>query len=86
MDQAVNDFEHSLDSILTDSVDMPELHVSFEEADTMTSSVSSGYLCLVSTHSNNSSLQSAPSINVVNYGARLGNYLYHWWGKCLPPS
>ena len=31
MDQAVKDFEHGLDSILTDPVDPPELDVSFDD-------------------------------------------------------
>ena len=41
MDQAVKDFEHGLDSILMDSVNTPELAVSFNKADAMSSSVSS---------------------------------------------
>ena len=54
MDQAVNVFEHGFDSIVTDFVDMPELEVSFDKADAMPSSVSSGYLCPVSNHYDNS--------------------------------
>ena len=62
LDQAVKDFEHGLDSICTGSVDIPEMEVSFEEADAMPSSVSFTFLCLVSTHSDNCRLQLAPSI------------------------
>ena len=40
MDQAIVDFEHGLDSILTDSVNVLELDTSFDEADAMVSSVS----------------------------------------------
>ena len=62
LDQAVADFEQGLDSILTDSLKTPELDTSLEEPDAVTSSVSSGFLCLVSTLSNNSKLQLASSI------------------------
>ena len=61
LDQAIKDFEHGLDSILTDSVDTPELDASFDEADVMPSSVSLQFLCFISTHSDNSRLQTAPS-------------------------
>ena len=54
LDQAVADFEQGLDSILTDSLETPELDTSLEEPDAITSSVSSGFLCLVSTLSDNS--------------------------------
>ena len=54
LDQAVADFEEGLDSILTDSLKTPELDTSLEEPDVITSSVSSGFLCLVSTLSDNS--------------------------------
>ena len=62
------DFEHGLDSILTDFIDIPELDESFEEVDAMPSSVSSGFLCSVGTI----------------YGPRLGLYfyLYHMQIKC----
>ena len=62
LDQAVADFEQGLDSILTDSLETPELDTSLEEPDASTSSVSSGFLCLVSTISDNSKPQLAPSI------------------------
>ena len=62
LDQAVTDFEQGLDSILTDSLETPELDTSLEEPDAITSSVSSGFLCLVSTLSDNSKPQLAPSI------------------------
>ena len=57
LDKTVEDFEHGLDSILTGSVDTP-----FFEADAMPSSVTSGFLCSVSTHADNSRLELAPSI------------------------
>ena len=64
LDQAVADFEQGLDSILTDSLETPELDTSLEEPDAITSSsVSSGFLCLVSTLSDNSKLQFSPSIH-----------------------
>ena len=63
LDQAVTDFEQRLDSILTDSLKTPELDISLEEPDAITSSVSSGFLHLVSTVSDTSKLQLAPSIH-----------------------
>ena len=62
LDQAFKDFELGLDSILTDPVNTPELEASFDEADAISSSVSSVFLCLLSTHSDNSGLQLAPGI------------------------
>ena len=62
LDQAVADFEQGLDSILTDSIETPEFDTSFDEPDAITSSVSSGFLYLVSTISDTSKLQLAPSI------------------------
>ena len=56
-DQAVADSECGLDSILTDSVNTLELDVSFDEEDTMQSSVPSGFLHLLSTISDNCRLQ-----------------------------
>ena len=50
---AVEEFEHGLASIFTDSVNTPELDTSFEP-DTVAFSVSSGFLYLVSTLCNNS--------------------------------
>ena len=61
-DQAVADFKQGLDSILTDSLRTLELDTSLEEPVAITSSVSSGFLHLVSTLSDNSKLQLAPSI------------------------
>ena len=52
-----------MDSILTDSLKTLELDTSLEEPDAITSSVSSGFLHLVSTLSDNSKLQLAPSIH-----------------------
>ena len=62
LDQAVADFKHGLDSILTDSLETLELDTSLEEPDAITSSVSSGFLHLVSTLSDNSKLQLDPTI------------------------
>ena len=62
LDQAMADFEQGLVSILTDSLEKPELDTSLDEPDAITSSVSSGFLCLVSTLSGNSKLQLAPCI------------------------
>ena len=62
LDQAVTDFEQGLDSIITDSLETPELDASLDEPDVIPSSVSSGFLCLVITLSDNSKLQLAPSI------------------------
>ena len=61
-DQAVADFEQGLDSILTDSLETLQLDTSLDETDAITSSVSSGFLHSVSTLSDNSKLQLAPSI------------------------
>ena len=63
MDQDAADFEQGLDSILTDSLKTSELDSSLDEPDVVTSSVSSGFLYLVSTLSDNSKLQRAPSIH-----------------------
>ena len=62
LDQAVADFKQGLDSILTDSLETPELDTSLEEPDAITSSVSSGFLPSVSTLSDNSKLQLTPTI------------------------
>ena len=51
-----------MDFILTISLETPELETSLDEPDATMSSVSSGFLCLVSTFSDNSKLQHAPSI------------------------
>ena len=57
LDQAVADFEQSLDSILTDPLETPELDTAITSP-----SVSSGFPCLVSTLSDNSKPQLSPSI------------------------
>ena len=62
LDQAVADFHQGLDSILHDSIETPELDTSLDEADVITSSVSSGFLHSVSGLSDTSKLQHAPSI------------------------
>ena len=64
LDQAVADFEQGLDSILTDSLETLELDISLDEPDAVTSSsLSSVFLHFVSTLSDNSKLQLAPSIH-----------------------
>ena len=62
LDQAIANFEQGLDSILTDSIETPELDTCLDEPDAITSSVSSGFLHLVGTISDTSKLQLAPSI------------------------
>ena len=62
LDQAVADFEQGLDSILTDSLETPDLDTSLQESDAVTYSVSSGFLHSVSTISDNFKPQLAPSI------------------------
>ena len=62
VDQAVADFKQGLDSIFTDSIKTPELDTSLDKPDAITSSVSSGLFCLVSTISNTSELQLATNI------------------------
>ena len=63
LDQAVADFKQGLDSILTDSLETSELDTSLEEPDAIkSSSLSSGFLHSVSTLSDNSKPQLAPSI------------------------
>ena len=57
LDQAVADFEQGFDSILTNSIKTWELYISLDEPDAITSSVSSGLPCSVSTFSDNSKLQ-----------------------------
>ena len=61
-DQAVADFEQGLDSILTDSIETPELDTFFDEPDVINSSVSFGFLHLVSTVSDTSKPQLASNI------------------------
>ena len=62
LDQAMADFEQGLDSILTNSLETPELDTSLDEPDAIPSSVSSQFLYSVSTPSDNSKLQLASSI------------------------
>ena len=62
LEEAVADFEKGLDSILTDSVETPELCALFEEPDVVTSLVPSGFVHFDSTNSDTSKLQLAPSI------------------------
>ena len=60
LDQAIADFEQGLDSILTDSIETLELDTSLDEPDVIPS-VSSGLLHSVSTFSDTSKVQLAPS-------------------------
>ena len=62
LDQAMADFEQGLDSILTNSLETPELDASLDEPDAISSSFSSGILHSVNTLSDNSKLQLASSI------------------------
>ena len=62
LDHAVADFEQVLDSILIDSIKTLKLDTSFDEPNVITSSISSGFLCSVSTVSDTSKPQHAPSI------------------------
>ena len=62
LDQAMTDFEQGLDSILTDSIETPEMDTSLDEPDAITSSVSSGFFLLGYYSSDTSKLQLAPSI------------------------
>ena len=62
LDQTVANFKQGLDSILTNSLETPELDTSLDETDAITSSVSSGFLHMISTLSENSKSQLSPSI------------------------
>ena len=81
--QVVADFEFGLYSILTDSLETPELDAFFDKPDTMTSSVTYGFLCLVSTISDNSKPQLAPSIKChkLCFEARVLVLPYHTTGR-----
>ena len=61
LDQAVADFKQGLDSIFTDSIETSELDTSLDELNAITSSVSFGFLHLVSTISDTSKPQLASS-------------------------
>ena len=77
LDQAMADFEQRWDSILTNFLETPELETSVDQPDAITSSVSSDFLCSISTLSDTSKLQLAPSIRgLINCGARLGLFLH----------
>ena len=58
----VADFDQGFYSILTDSIETPELGTSLDEPDAIISSITSGVLHLVSTISDTSKQQLAPSI------------------------
>ena len=73
LDQAVADFEQGLDSILTDSIKMPELDTSLDEPDAITSSVLfwvSPLKLVLFLMLHNCSLLLA--LGLINCGARLG--------------
>ena len=72
-----------LDSIVTYSHEMPEMGASFEELDVTTLSVSSRFLCLVSTISDTNKLQLAPSSKSHELWcqARALLLLYHWQAR-----
>ena len=63
LDQALTGFEHGLDSVPTGTINTSELDVSFDEADTIPSSVSSWFLCSISNISDHSRPHLAPSMN-----------------------
>ena len=75
LDQAVTDFKQGFDSILTDSLETPELDTSLEEPDAITSSVSFGFLhslvpfLILLSHS------LLLAFILINCGARLGLFL-----------
>ena len=62
LDQAVADFEQGLDSILTDSIETLELDTSLDEPYVITSSVSSGFPCSISTVLDKFKTQLVPNI------------------------
>ena len=83
LDQAVADFEKGLDSILTDSIKTTELNTSFDEPDIITSSIISGFLCLVLfLILLNCSLHLTS--HLISYGVRLGHFfpLCPWPPRC----
>ena len=80
LNKAVKDFEHGLSSILMDCVDIPQLDESFDEADAMSSSVSSGFYTQLVPFLMILDCSSLLQSNLINYGAWLMHYLYvyHW--------
>ena len=82
--QAVSDFEQGMDFILTNSIETPELDMFLDESDAIASSVSSGFLHLVSTLSDNSKLQLLLALGLINCGASLGPFLHLclWLPRC----
>ena len=54
LDKAVDIFEQGLGSIHKDSVEKSELDASFDEPDAITFDISLGFLCSISTLSDNS--------------------------------
>ena len=66
LDWVLGDFEHGFGFFLTDCINMPQLDASFSEADAMSSSYPLVFLYFVSTISDNSRLQVAPSIKSHN--------------------
>ena len=62
LDQAVEEFEYGLVSIIMDYIDTPELGASFDETETVPSSLSYTFLCSFSTIYDTFRTQLAPSI------------------------
>ena len=83
MEQTVADFEHSLDSIHTDSIEKLELDPSLNEPHVMTASVSSWFLCSFSTISDYSKLQPAYRIKSHKLWCQEHYFcLYPCWANC----
>ena len=83
LDQVVADFEKGLDSILTDSIEMPELDTSLDDPDALKSSDSSGFLhSILFLILLNCNLLLA--LGLINCGARLGCFLHLclWLPRC----
>ena len=75
LDQAVANFEQGLDSILTYSIETPELDTYFDEPEVITPTIS-GFLCSVSTVYVTSKLQLALSISSHNLWCKARELLY----------
>ena len=85
LEQAVADFEHVLVLFSLTPIKTLELDASFDEPDTMPSSVPSGFLCSFSTISDNSKLQLASSIKFKLWcQARVMLLAVQWQEKCQP--
>ena len=76
LDQVVGHFEHGPDSVLMDSVNMPELHASFDKADAMPSPVTSGFCAQLALFLTVQYCSLLLASNLINYSARLGPCLF----------